>query len=276
MGKFKVLLPLKETFTTYRVPFVTVGAMLVPIAILFGVLYLLPRTLWIATTPTELWAAVTGIAAVMALAVTLGVGMVAWYGLRSLRLSRHDMVTRATRESRTLSLARAEQFSQKILGPEHSTIGAELHAANVPPFNQLVANRAPIFEDAAMYDAAKKWWSTVPPQTQNRIRKFMNDLEAWAMYFTQGLADSEIVFKPIAPTYCSIVLQYSPWVIVCRREDNEGYYSNVVKLFQAWRAELDVVEQGPSTEAALRASDAFAKRQAQLKVGPALGTKVDI
>src|SRR2546422_4730966 len=35
----------------------------------------------------------------------------------------------------------------------------------------------------------------------------LNELEAWAMYFTNALADHRIAFGPCAPVYCSLIVR---------------------------------------------------------------------
>ena len=216
------------------------------------------------------------IAAVMLLGATLALGVVGWYGLRSLKLARHDMVIRATREARGLALQRAEQFSQSVIRGEHRMIQEELRTASVVPFTHQVASGAAVFDDDTVYRASKKWWDGVPLDTKNRIIFFLNDLEAWAMYFTHELAADDVVFGPCAPTFCSIVVQYAPWVIVARKEQYAGFYPNIVDLFRAWRAELDAKERGSKTEAWVRAAQAAEERHAQHKLAAPLGTKVDI
>jgi hypothetical protein len=214
-------------------------------------------------------------ATVMVLGATFGLGVVGWYGLRSLRLARQDMVIRSTREARGLALQRAEQFSQMVIRGERLVIQEALATAKVVPFTHQVSTGAAVFDDDTLYPAAKKWWASVPGDTQNRIIYFLNDLEAWAMYFTHELADGEIVSGPCAPTFCSIVVQYGPWIILARKEQYSGFYPNIVSLFRAWRSELDVEDKGSKTEAWLVAAQAAEERRAKHKLAAPLGTKVD-
>jgi hypothetical protein len=275
MRNLKALLPKRDTLKINRVRVVTVACMLLPVAALIAVVRFVPASLTKPANAIEFWTLVAASASVLVLSITVGVGAVAWYGLRSLRLARHDMVTRATRDSRSVAMAKAEQFSQMIRG-DHRIIQDELVAASIPRFTHQLQSGSPVFDDPSMYAVAKKWWGTVPSQTRDRILYFLNDVEAWAMHFTQGLADSTIVFGPCAPTYCSIVLQYAPWIVICRKEQFAGFYPNAVGLFQAWRAELDAKDLGSTTEVALRAANAAEERLAKHRVPPPIGTKLDI
>src|SRR5258708_36464858 len=116
LKKLNILIPkLDSKEVVWLVRIVTLIGMVTPLAVLGIVLWRLPTKIFLPTTPAEFWALVAGIAAVLALGIAVAVGAVAWYGLRSIRLARHDMVTRATRESRALAIQRAEQFSREII-----------------------------------------------------------------------------------------------------------------------------------------------------------------
>lgn len=275
MANFKALLPIRDTLRVHRVRIATLVFMALPVIALSVGVYYAPRALIMPSDAASFWAFVEAIAGVFVFSVSIAVAIVAWYGLRSLRLARQDMVTRATREARTLAMERAKEFSLMIRG-EHSAIQDELATASIKPFTHQLQSGVQVFAGPTMYPLAKEWWKKVSENTQTRIIFFLNDLEAWAMYFTKELADSDVIRGPCAPTFCSIVLHYSPWIIICRKEQYSGFYPNVGALFNAWRAELDAEEGGSKTEAALRAAHAAEKRRAEHRVGPPLGTKVDI
>lgn len=270
-----VNLPKRDSTRVDSVRLAAALCMSVPLLLLGALLVYLPEDLTLATNPSEFWTLVSGVSAILMLSVTIGVGIIAWYGLRSLRLARQDMVTRATREARSIALLRAEEFSRMIRG-EHLVIQSELLTANIDRFTQSMQSGVAIFDNPVLYHDAKLWWSSVPAETRTRITFFLNDLEAWAMYFTKELAESEVLFGPCAPTFCSMIMQYSPWILVARKEQYVGYYPNCVALFNAWRAELDAMERGSTTEAALRAANAAADRLAKHRMPSPLGTRVDI
>jgi hypothetical protein len=277
VSRFKALLPSLEKVRGWRVRVFTVVLALVPVVALVIAVVKSPASVTRPTNAEEFWTLVHGVAETLLFGAALAAGVVAWYGLRSLKLARQDMVIRSTREARGLSLQRAEQFSQTIIqGEQRLTIRAELAGANVVSFTHQVASGAEIFDDEMMYRAGKKWWADVPAETKDRIIFFVNDLEAWAMYFTHELADADVVFGPCAPTFCSLIVQFAPWIIIARREQYSGFYPNIVGLFRAWRAELDAQDRGSKTEAWAIAARAAEERLAQHKLGAPLGTKVDL
>jgi hypothetical protein len=270
----RVLLPRLDRLKPWRVRVLTLIAASVPILALGVALRWLPRSLFAPRDPSDFWALISAGAAVATLAVTIAVGIVAWYGLRSLRLARQDMITRATRESRTLAIERAALFAE-LLRTSHAEIQKELEAAQIESFTKQVRSGANIFSDPSIYPHAKAWLMTLPVQTRNRITYFVNDLEGWSMWFTQELADADLVFGPCGPTLCSLVLQYAPWIIVVRKDSFAGYYPNLLKLFHAWRAQLDAMEGSTRTEAALRSAQAAEERRQQHQLPIPLGTRVD-
>ena len=270
----RALLPKKDKFRVGAFRAVTLSAMAIPLVVFGTLLRGAPASLTVPTTPAEFWAFVAGSAAVVTLSITVGVGFVAWYGLRAIRLAREDMVIRATRESRQIAMERAKEFSEFIKGP-YSALQDELLAAEVPSFSRQVESGTPMFDDFSMYEKCKAWWDNVPAELQTKVIYLLNDLEAWSMYFTHAIADSQIVYEPCAPTFCAVVLEYGPWITVARKEQFEGFYPSVRALFNAWRADLDAQEGGTTTEAALRSARAIEERRAKHRISAPLGTSVD-
>lgn len=270
-----LLKPKFESVATNRVRVVTLLMVCLPVFALGVAVLLVPPSITRPKAPGEFWTLVSGATAVATLAVTLGIGAVAWFGLRSLRLARQDMETRAIRESRALAIAQAERFSEALKG-EHREISKELADAGVIPFTHQVRSGAPIFDDPGWLRIADAWWATVPTDSRSRIIWFLNDLEAWAMYFTKALAEADVVYGPCAPTYCSLVMQYAPWIIKARAEQYSGFYPNILMLFHAWRAQLDAQERGRTMEVALKTAKAAEDRRSKHQVPAPLGTKVDL
>jgi hypothetical protein len=274
IADLRALLPTIDGVKAHWIKIGTIAIMSVPVIGLAIAVLLSSRTTTAPQHPSEFWTLVQAVASVGTLAVSLGVGVIAWYGLRSIRFARQDMVTRATREARTLAIARGEQFAGFIRGP-HSEILGELAAAKVPSFTlQVGSAAATLFDNEDLYPQARTWWTSVPPTTQNRILYFLNDLEAWAMYFTHELAEATVVSVPCGVTYCGMVVQYAPWIIVARKEQFKGFYPNVLTIFRAWRSELDAKAESSQIEAVLRAAQSAEQRRALHKLPTPLGTDV--
>src|SRR3989449_11311938 len=72
----------------------------------------------------------------------------------------------------------------------------------------------------------------------------LNELEAWAMYFTNALADHQIAFGPCAPVYCSLIVQNYAILLVLRSRPSAGKFPHAVKLFKSWLELLEREQEG--------------------------------
>lgn len=188
------------------------------------------------TNPTEFWT--------MAMTVlTLGLIVVAWRGLHSLQLAKADMLTRSQREARACAIARCEEMAGEII---------EKNGELITRFAEL---ELPVFVDSpdvvlfdpdtsAHLNRAQTWLAQVPPELRSDCITQMNRLEAWSMYFTNGVADHSIAFGPCAPVFCGMVVRYYPFLLVRRAGHSSGKFPNTVKLFKSWRSQIEAQTDG--------------------------------
>lgn len=164
---------------------------------------------------------------------------VAWRGLRSLGLSRKDMLTRAQRDARECAIARFEELAQHII-PANAQLWAAIAASKVDPL--IVPTPAGVRfdpDDPEHLRRGVKLLEKMPSEVRKDTIFFLNQLEAWAAYHTQGLADHEIAFGPCAPVFCSFVVQHYAMLLALRSDTAAGNFPNVVELFVSWRADLE-------------------------------------
>lgn len=67
----------------------------------------------------------------------------------------------------------------------------------------------------------------------------LNHLEFFAAAMISGLAESEIVFKPLAKVYCEFVEEFYLFICYNRRENNSNLFSNVVELYKKWSHRIE-------------------------------------
>jgi hypothetical protein len=196
------------------------------------------------TNPTEFWTFVTAVASLVLL-------FVAWRGLRSLVLTQKDMLTRATREARQCAIARAEEWAQELI-PANQEILNKIAQHKVPVFVRSAAEVR--FNPDNMSDVQRgiEWWNKTPEEVVFRSIHQLNAMEAWAMYFTSGLADSDLAFGPCAPTFCRMVIQNYALLLVLRSNNSSGVFPNTVTLYQAWLQRLEEEKRGKQAEQLLR------------------------
>lgn len=207
---------------------------------------------------------------------TAWLAIVALRGLGGLGLTKSDILTRAQREARHCAIARAEDMA-KVLIPANRELSMKLGEALIPVF---VRSAEEVSFDRNKVDRimgrANTWVTSMPPALQMECISYLNRLEAWSMYFTNGLADDEIAFGPCAPTYCSQIAQYFPVLIVHRANQRSGKYPNAVKLFETWWHKLKEEESGiQMKELVAKISELQHRKAAPNPLPKPIGTQLD-
>lgn len=212
-------------------------------------------------SPGDFWACVAALAAI-------GVLVIAWKGLRSIDLTRRtidlahkDMTTRAKRDARNCAVLRAEEWALQLL-PLNAEILTQLAAHKIRVFVEGSRPDDALFgEDEARHRIpGRKWIDGLPQGLYFEMIGFLNRVESWSMHFTHGLADERVAAGPCAPTFCSIVVQLYPVLVVQRAKASSGRYPNIVKLYRCWAERMDLDAKGEK-ERKLR--DELGKLQAE-------------
>lgn len=220
------------------------------------------RGLVVPTDPIEFWTlALT--------AATVGLAVVAYLGLRSVALSKKDMLNRATRESVQCAIDRCDEMSRELL-PLYMAILSELGAKKVALFvsgpSQVSFEER---EEVEKINAAIAWMRTLDSALLPKLIDFMNRLECWSMCFTNdpALADEKVAFDPCSTVFCQMVMSLYPALLTQRRANPaSGPFQNVVTLFKGWyskKAQGQMLEQ-------------LARLQSEgSKLPPPVGTELD-
>jgi hypothetical protein len=186
------------------------------------------------TNPSELWTMVTAVTSIALLAV-------AAIGLHSLVLAKREMRLRAKRDSVQYAIERCEQFARDII-PKNKAV-----------LDGIAANKIPVFVESAdkiTFDGVEQkelarasvWVRSLPADVRENTLTILNELEAWASAFVNRIADESVAFDPCAPPFCSFVTQNYALLILLRKHNQSGAFSNVVKLFLSWREKLTMPE----------------------------------
>lgn len=187
------------------------------------------------TNATEFWSLITGVG-------TLGLCLVAGWGLNSLRLTRRDMLHRAQRDGRVTAVMRCEEFARDII------------PLNLPMLSALQREKTGVFvknpTEVRFVDVshdelirASAWYGGAPVEVKTGIINLLNKLEAWSMYFTAQLADADVAYEPVGAIFCSLVIQYYSPLLLLRQDPSAGNYTNVVSLYEEWLAKLTASER---------------------------------
>lgn len=182
----------------------------------------------------------------MALTVaTIALAAVAFFGLRSVALSKKDMLNRARRESVQCAVDRCDEMARELL-PLYVEVVAELAAKGVAVF---VSDPSQVSfeerEETRKINSAIAWVKTLDHGLEAGTIALMNRLECWSMSFTTdpALADEQVAFDPCSTVFCQMVMSLYPSFLTQRRGNPaSGPYQNVVTLFKGWYARK---AQGP-------------------------------
>lgn len=200
---------------------------------------------------------------------TIGLAVVAYLGLRSVALSKKDMLNRATRESVQCAIDRCAEMSRELL-PLYMAILGELGAKKVPLFvsdpSQVSFDQG---EEVKKINSAIAWMRTLDSALLPKVIDLMNRLECWSMCFTNdpALADEKVAFDPCSTVFCQMVMSLYPALLTQRRANPaSGPFQNVVTLFKGWyskKAQGQMLEQ-------------LARLQSDgSKLPPPVGTRLD-
>jgi hypothetical protein len=200
------------------------------------------ESLLVPTNPTEFWTLALTLA-------TLGLAGVAFFGLRSVSLSKADMKNRNTREAAQATVDLCVEMARELL-PEYTAVMAELHRKGIALF---VGNAGEVSfaqtEEARKINQAICWMGQLDGELLQQVIAFMNHLETWSMSFTHdpSLADETVAFEPCSSVFCQMVMSMYPMLLTQRRTNPaSGPFQNTVTLFQGWygkKAKDQLLEQ---------------------------------
>lgn len=226
------------------------------------------RSIALPTTTEAFWLALAAVVNVVLLGAAI-------HGLQSLQLTRTRMLHQARRDARECAIKRCEEFAAEII-PMNGPIIDAFAAHQIPVFVETPADVRFDPDNTADIRRAYTWYDSIPPPIRADCHTLLNRLEAWAMYFFHGLADSEVAFGPIAPYYCSRIIQLYPVLLITREFGDGGKYPNIVGLYKAWMAKLEHEQRGLEEGDLLRQlKDLQEKGSPSHKLQDPIGTKLD-
>ena len=219
---------------------------------------------------------VGALVAYLGIVVTGIVGIVAYKGLKAVRLTQQDIKTRVARETATCTIARLEELANELI-PEHGKVVGKLTEHGVQPFRSV--GQSLRFDspkpDPADLAAARDWSGKLPPDVLNLCWGLLNRLEAWASYFLHGLADEGIAVEPAGPILRGWVLRYYPLIVVARADPGKGNFVNLVALYRSWTSAMDEQMMQRQVEEVRQQYLAKLEERHQAKLPRPLGSDID-
>ncbi|HEX3856095.1 MAG TPA: hypothetical protein VHY30_02225 [Verrucomicrobiae bacterium] len=165
--------------------------------------------------------------------------------LEQIEVSRKDIILRSRREATALAIQQCERFAEKIIPHIDDVFNELTRRKYIPP----QPNRDFPFIPAPVNSVNHQIWSDAPFRA--KIINAMNEIESFAQYFTNDLADEGIAFIPTGQSFCHQCEVLSFFIGIYRQDNIPKLYQNTTKLYQLWKPRVERVvleEQGKKIE----------------------------
>jgi len=165
---------------------------------------------------------------------TIGLLVVAIYGLKQLKISKETSAANAQRDALKLSNDQSKYYLEKII-PILNDL--DLKISNKVKF--ITESSFEIKDDGIkvhfannMTDKDSRDFVAIAPELTHAF----NMLEGFSTYFISELADESVAFKAVGSTFCSTAKSYIP-IIATAGEDQS--YQNLLELYVLWQKRID-------------------------------------
>jgi hypothetical protein len=157
---------------------------------------------------------------------------------QQLKEAKNYLRTISKREAATMSAKQIEAFIE-ITIPIGNELDSKRKEVDFPKFEGKIINFTN--DEVFSWDIAfTKSYFEKMPSLDNIDLKLINSLEAFATYFTKGIADEEIAFSSIGRVYCGYVETYYPIISLLRgSKQPQKYYNNLIELYRIWKSRFE-------------------------------------
>ncbi len=158
---------------------------------------------------------------------------------QSLNLAKDDIRIRSQREAVALAAQECDKFAEKMVPNVHEN-EEKIKAAGFTIYRWPLKDLEFRWESLESLSGARKWAEAILRSDAARmpLLRVVNDLEAFAMYFSTGAADEKVADPAVGSVFCLWVEAYAPYIISVRSDAAEqvvsGPYENVVTLYRIW------------------------------------------
>jgi len=195
----------------------------------------------------------------------VAIAVAAFWGLRQLTISKQIAKMNAKREAFKLAADECRYYAKEVVplmtrcASEYNRLG--LTFLSIPP--QFTIENGEIVKhnfDVKLLDAEV-------PRILEPLVTYLNAGEAFAIFFTSGVADEDIAFQETALSFCKATIFYMPAYFQMRRT-NAARFESSIKLFDLWNKRLIAKAMSP----AIKSMEDFLKAVSNEKIKP-IGTE---
>lgn len=180
----------------------------------------------------------------------------AFVALKQLKIAKEDIelakqnIELAKEESKLRSKREAISLTATVCSDFKDVIANQIRNRVALKGINLTLYTGSIDSDFTFNNDCTIWYTTLSNDPKNKpvldeinveIVKFLNDLEAFAFYFTSGVCDEQIAFSSHALVFCQFVKDYYP-VIARERTANHLGYQPIVELYSIWSIRLEKIK----------------------------------
>lgn len=169
---------------------------------------------------------------------TIGLFVIAIYGLRQIKLAKQSILIHTRRESTFIAIQQCMQMCDRFI-PEMKRVAIDISEKKITFFKdsqvEIVGNSIKV-----KYPTDAKSFNTIRKMGPE-LHSLLNELEGFAIHFTKGLADEKAAFESVGRVYCSFITRHAAYVKMQSREHR--YYRNLLSLFFTWNKRIEIEDQ---------------------------------
>ena len=183
--------------------------------------------------PTDYFKAIRDTLEVINFMATPALVWLAYKGLKQIKVTRDIAKMEAKREAFRQATEQAERFAGEVfkLDEEVQNLIAQKKLVDLV--------KVKITEDeksiSINWDGAPKWLDEIN-KSGHTVYDLANKLEGFSMWFTCGIADESIAFRPCGVSFCKIVRRILPLLVFSNR--NDKIFTHTLRLYTFWRNKI--------------------------------------
>lgn len=164
----------------------------------------------------------------------IAVAIIAGIGLRQLTIAKETARTNSKREAFRLAADQCAFYLQHII-PLQNELDKQIEEKKVQFFEKA---KITIDEQGIRMEstATKEDFEALIVIAESSLPVY-NAMEAFALFFTSGVADERAAFSTVGTTFCHSVRGYLPDLMVSGGGDN--YCKNLLRLFYMWNSRIE-------------------------------------
>jgi hypothetical protein len=170
---------------------------------------------------------------------SVGLLIVAYWALDQLTIAKTDIATRVRREAAKETALQLNHWATEII-PTMDNMWRARRATNFPHFPcsmerfdlEEMAEKLPLAVNHN--NAVDAFKDPIHAEARTLIVKSANMVEASAMYFMTGVADEQIAFMSLSPTFCDFVEGTAFYYCGTRNKDQLNRWEYTIGLYRKW------------------------------------------